>query len=166
MLGKLPNCRCIFTVQLSGRQSDLGNENSNNGATTWEKRLGKELKEQDQQKQDQNSQLEPQLVFAVFVFISAVSVLPHFPVSLFPRFPTKDFVLTASGTEANAYAEISKSWFRPFCCAVKNSSKCLWVAHTFAFSLQPPDSRFQPPSAFSGGKCDWLAGDGDSDGDG
>lgn len=93
-------------------------------------------------------------VFAVFVFISAVSVLPHFPVSLFPRFPTKDFVLTAAGTEANAYAEISKSWFRPFCCAVKNSSKCLWVAHTFAFSLQPPDSRFQPPSAFSGGKCE------------
>jgi len=50
-----------FSSQLSGRQSDLGNENSNNGATTWEKRLGKELKEQDQQKQDQNSQLEPQL---------------------------------------------------------------------------------------------------------
>jgi len=56
-------------------------------------------------------------VFAVFVFISAVSVFPIFPVSSGP------LVLTAAGTEANAYAEISKSWFRPFCCAVKHSGK-------------------------------------------
>jgi len=36
---------------------------------------------------------------------------------------TISLVLTAAGTEANAYAEISKSWFRPFCCAVKHSGK-------------------------------------------